>query len=355
MVRSYIFSFLLIVFSGSLLSQVNCKTEITNLMKERASLTGKKRLTQTELKSGDYCSLCFRTATEIESDEKIPFQQHLQNVNGKAIPASSAAILEKANDYNDRLREINFRIYTLKKNCPEFSNDNNERGNPDFIPVDNSYSLKPIVENRYRVLADEKNQSNENNLETDDLSNKIRSDFNKGGSSKYFIKNESVVINNEIEQMLKKIIDSLNSKKLSYSIAITSGVRYASEQAEAMYNLTQTQRDKWYKGKLGDEIDESLYNELLNVIFEQDQKNYSDINQEKDKKKSIIEALTLTIEKQVKNDKYISSHLRGMAFDIGLNSSIGVEKQTLIDIIVNCGFKVKDETSDGHPCLHVSK
>jgi hypothetical protein len=145
---------LTILLTGSILtlsSQVNCKTEIINLMKEQASLSGEKRVVQNQLKSGDYCSICYRTAIEIEATENISFRQHLQNVNGVAIPASCDVILSKARDYSQVLRDISLRINELKKNCPEFNNEQNKQVdyNNQYPIVDNSYNPTSLVDNTY--------------------------------------------------------------------------------------------------------------------------------------------------------------------------------------------------------------
>ena len=133
-------------------------------MKEKACLTGEKRIIQGQLKSGDYCNICYRTAIEIERDEKISFQQHLKNVNGKSIPASNAVIVNKSNNYNQIIYDITKQINDLKLNCPEF---NKEQINVNISDnnINNSFDQSSLVENNYTI------QNREIKLQNSDIEN----------------------------------------------------------------------------------------------------------------------------------------------------------------------------------------
>jgi hypothetical protein len=90
----------------------NNKNNADNLkaLEELARLVSEKGKSIDELRRGYYCSQCGRTATEIESSEHIPFSQHLQNVNGKPVPAGPERILAKAREYDAKIEAVHQRV-----------------------------------------------------------------------------------------------------------------------------------------------------------------------------------------------------------------------------------------------------
>jgi hypothetical protein len=73
--------------------------KIVDLIKERNRVLD-------ELRRGVYCSKCHRTASEIEAQDHVSFQQHLGDVKGDAVPAPDWVIAEKAKEYDDKLAAL---------------------------------------------------------------------------------------------------------------------------------------------------------------------------------------------------------------------------------------------------------
>lgn len=63
-----------------------------------------------ELAQGYYCSQCGRTGSEIEAAEHIPFAQHLNNVQGRAIPAPASKLRAKAAEYDQKIANARVRV-----------------------------------------------------------------------------------------------------------------------------------------------------------------------------------------------------------------------------------------------------
>lgn len=67
-----------------------------------------------DLRNGSFCSLCNRTATEIESQEKIPIQKHLTNVKGVLKRASDAKIDKKKSEFLRRIETLEIKMKQLR-------------------------------------------------------------------------------------------------------------------------------------------------------------------------------------------------------------------------------------------------
>jgi len=119
-------------------------------------------------------------------------------------------------------------------------------------------------------------------------------------SENYTLK-AGVSLDSEIEKKVKKIADAYHklSKK---SIVITSGTRSTQSQASAMYG----------KAAGGDKLtvykDQGSAKEVLNA--------YNAGVKAKKSKKDIISDMKDELDEQVKNNKYISKHLKKGAVDV---------------------------------------
>ena len=81
-----------------------------------AKLIAEKKQALDELASGMYCNRCYRTASEIERQDKTSFQQHLNDVKGVAVPAPASKIREKAQSYNSQVAGVRSEIAGYQKN-----------------------------------------------------------------------------------------------------------------------------------------------------------------------------------------------------------------------------------------------
>jgi chromosome segregation ATPase len=72
-----------------------------------------------ELRLGLYCDQCWRTKTEIEKQEHVPFAQHLKNVNGQPVAAPPEKIAEKEQKCDDKNSQLQEKIDQQAKRCDE--------------------------------------------------------------------------------------------------------------------------------------------------------------------------------------------------------------------------------------------
>lgn len=77
--------------------------EIADLNEKLNDLASSKERALLELRRGYYCSKCGRTASEIERQERTSFASHLQNVQGRPIPAPADRIEAKAAEYDRKI------------------------------------------------------------------------------------------------------------------------------------------------------------------------------------------------------------------------------------------------------------
>ena len=69
-------------------------------------LMAEKKKALEELRQGLYCSKCMRTASEIEKQEKVSFQQHLQDKKGVSVPAPASVVRDKAADFDRKIQNV---------------------------------------------------------------------------------------------------------------------------------------------------------------------------------------------------------------------------------------------------------
>lgn len=62
-----------------------------------------------EMMQGMYCSKCKRSKSEIERAERLPFSQHLEEVNGVGQPAPISLIKSREKDYLDKIADLKRR------------------------------------------------------------------------------------------------------------------------------------------------------------------------------------------------------------------------------------------------------
>ncbi len=128
-----------------LCGQNDCQNQINDLEVKKNKLTTERRVSLNQLKQGKYCSQCNRSAIEIEKSG-VNFKQHLIDVNGKEIPAPEELIRQKAEEYNQKIKDLNDQIFSIKLNCNQntpiqiLNNDNNTTFNNSDNSSDNIFN-----------------------------------------------------------------------------------------------------------------------------------------------------------------------------------------------------------------------
>lgn len=75
------------------------KSDLKNLASELKQLKIQRDRDINDLKSGRYCSKCKRTPSQILKDTKQSFEEHLDDVSGRSIPADPSRILAEERKY----------------------------------------------------------------------------------------------------------------------------------------------------------------------------------------------------------------------------------------------------------------
>lgn len=79
-----------------------------------------------EYKNGKFCNQCDRTSTEIEQQEKISFEEHLDDVNGEAV-YKPEVFEKKKEELNQDLDRILSRLEQTHEQCIDLINHHNDR------------------------------------------------------------------------------------------------------------------------------------------------------------------------------------------------------------------------------------
>ena len=195
-----------------LYGQSDCQKQINDLQFKKNKLTTEKNVALSQLKQGKYCSQCSRSAIEIEKTG-VNFKQHLMDVHGKEIPASSEVIKQKAEEYNRQIKDLGDQILTIKLNCNQNSItsdlDNDATQNNSDNPVDNTYNPFSPVDNTFND-----GQNNTNQKETTELPEDLLEKLNGKSANNEKIETSDTNKSNELPEYL---LDSTIKENINIS------------------------------------------------------------------------------------------------------------------------------------------
>jgi hypothetical protein len=124
--------------------------EIQNINDKIATTNDLRRITMQELKLGYYCDQCWRTKTQIERELHIPFEQHLENVHGKMVPAPPEKMQEIDNNFANQLldlhRRLNQKMAELAKLKQELADLNDQ-----YSSLPNIWEAAVVQEDKYHI------------------------------------------------------------------------------------------------------------------------------------------------------------------------------------------------------------
>lgn len=385
---------MLLSFSIPIKAQ-DCKAIIKDLDDRLAVIEQRNLQGKREIVINQVCSRCKRTKSQIEYQEGISYSKHLsivQGVNEVSQYTRLDASTTLEDHYQSELESLEAQKLQYLKICGDLNNKN-------YLNKTSAYQQQNSrVQDRTVALQQLANDKPGYNPHAADEISLVSA--TEVGKSSYKC-NEGVRTNPAIIAALEQIISRLNSEGFSINLTITSGERDERAQAEAMFRLAEQNLVKWYKARdlhtkkyLVQDFIDAL--EEVNQAYPTIDKLFSDLWRYEDYKKNpkkyinftnaemvkindstvvnvktgetfipmpsnpgetIISKLTQTLVKQTSGNppQFISHHLAGLAFDIGLNSSkiSSSDKLILLKIIKDLGYKSKDESVDGNPCLHV--
>ncbi|WP_339735352.1 hypothetical protein [uncultured Gimesia sp.] len=85
---------------------VEQKSDLKDLASELKQLKIQRDRDINDLKSGRYCSKCNRTPSQILKDTKQTFEEHLDDVSGRSIPAAPSRILAEERKYQKAIASL---------------------------------------------------------------------------------------------------------------------------------------------------------------------------------------------------------------------------------------------------------
>lgn len=89
-----------------------CKTLKKANEAEIEALKIEKERVRQELLKGSFCDKCNRSKSEIELADKIPFLEHIKNVQGTPIPASPAIIKNRMDEFDTKIQALSYAVMT---------------------------------------------------------------------------------------------------------------------------------------------------------------------------------------------------------------------------------------------------
>jgi hypothetical protein len=88
-------------------------TDEAALRQQIEDLIAEKERALQELALGLYCSQCMRPKSQIEREEKKPFEQHLTEVQGHPVPATREQLDQKAVEYDQKIAAMESRLSSI--------------------------------------------------------------------------------------------------------------------------------------------------------------------------------------------------------------------------------------------------
>jgi murein DD-endopeptidase MepM/ murein hydrolase activator NlpD len=95
--------------------------EYNKVSQEVFRLAAEKRRVLRELQQGLYCSVCNRSASEIERQMKVPFRKHLDDVSGIGIPAPLDQIAKKRAEFDRKIQSIRMDMARMEAKHQQFA------------------------------------------------------------------------------------------------------------------------------------------------------------------------------------------------------------------------------------------
>ncbi len=103
--------------------ETKASNKLDELAQKVADLVAEEEEALKELREGRFCSKCHRTATEIEHDEHVSFQDHLGTVQGQEVPATPEEIAAKAAEFDEKIAAAKKELDDGKKDLHDREKD----------------------------------------------------------------------------------------------------------------------------------------------------------------------------------------------------------------------------------------
>jgi len=101
----------------------SCRIDHSELIDELRDLKNERDQSMKEYRKGLFCSMCSRSKTQIEKEEKMTFEEHVKSVSGEVISAPPELIEKKWQEYQNRIQRIEQRVDGKRLACERIDMD----------------------------------------------------------------------------------------------------------------------------------------------------------------------------------------------------------------------------------------
>lgn len=207
---------------------VEQKSELKDLAGELKQLKIQRDRDINDLKSGRYCSKCKRTPSQILKDTKQAFEEHLDDVSGRSIPADPSRILAEERKYEKAIASLQKKYDRAtnkysesQKNLKRYE-DRLEQAESDFLKEDTKEKTEWVtyqresnktiiayesrltgIDQTIRNLEDAKDESEKQATATDndiESLNQIRAKQRRTRGKLYIEKSRKRIVESELEK-----------------------------------------------------------------------------------------------------------------------------------------------------------
>lgn len=324
-----------------------CKAlKITNEAKIETLKIEKEKVRQ-ELLKGSFCNQCDRSKSEIELEEKIPFMEHIKNVEGTPVPASAAIIKKRMDEFDSKIQALSFAVMTCdgdafmingKITTHKVYVESNVKSATQHVMSINSYlnkELSAIILGKNNAISNINQTVKEtndglisvNNIGTimDNLENKFNSDKLQLDFSFIQKTNDLTREINDLNSQLE--VEELQEEKTRINSEITT-LKNNKFQSETEYQQSfQLLVSNFEKEKI--ELEENLDNKLNSLIG----KANMVINNGEIKLQDLANSSSKILNYYTTNIAYINKVISEMKLDVFVSISINFNSDRLLHSI----------------------
>lgn len=153
--------------------------------------------------------------------------------------------------------------------------------------------------------------------------------YSVAANGRHYTVNQGILMTNDLQPRLQELADAY-FQRTGNNLRVTSGYRPPARQASAMYDLIAGRGESYVRNLYRDK---GAVDQILNAY-----RNH------RGNRSEAIAAMTQTINNQVNNGTYISSHLRSRAMDLSTSTNLSV----LREIVGRMGGSVLNEGDHYH-------
>lgn len=321
-----------------------CKAlKIANEAEIEALKIEKEKVRQ-ELLKGSFCDQCNRSKSEIELAEKIPFMEHIKNVQGTPIPASPSIIKKRMDEFDSKIQALSFAVMTCEGDAFMINGkiatftvyvESNVKTATQNVSSINSYlskELSAIILEKNNAIVKINKMVKEVNDELaslelvgttlDNLENQYDSEKNQLENNYKQKMNELTTEINNLNSQLEKEVQQEEKTRITGEIAVVKNTMYQSETEYQQSNQILVSNFESKKDELTGNIDSKLNSLVI--------KMNSEISSGKSNLQNLANNAAKIMNYHSTNIAYINKVIAEMKLDIFVSVSINFNSDRLL-------------------------